>query len=157
MNPEFEIFTLLQRHDVPFVIIGGHAVNVHGYRRVTEDTDVIWARSPETERSLAAALSELEAKYIGEEIDPATGIEKAYPVSPAFIQSMHLMMLWTNRGFLDLFDYIPGAPEEDVRQLFDTSIEGEGLRFASLAWLRKMKKLSGRTKDLLDLENLPEE
>jgi len=28
--PEFELFALLRRHGVPFVIVGGHAVNFHG-------------------------------------------------------------------------------------------------------------------------------
>ena len=42
MAPDIELLTILRRHAVPFVIIGGHAVNFHGYRRVTEDTDVVW-------------------------------------------------------------------------------------------------------------------
>jgi len=33
----FEILSHLQKHGVPFVLIGGHAVNYHGYVRSTED------------------------------------------------------------------------------------------------------------------------
>ena len=32
----------LHRHDIPFVVIGGHAVTVHGYPRATEDTDIVF-------------------------------------------------------------------------------------------------------------------
>jgi len=156
MPPDFELFDLLRRHSIPFVIVGGHAVNFHGYRRATEDTDVVWVRSAESERSLFQALSEIDAQYIGDDIDPATGIERTYPVDPTFIQISRLMMLWTKLGFFDLFDYVPGHPDADVRELLATSVEADGYRFASLDWLRRMKKVSGRTKDLLDLENLPE-
>jgi hypothetical protein len=35
-------------------------------------------------------------------------------------------------------------------------VQLDGVRFASLEWLRRMKQAAGRPKDLLDLENLPE-
>jgi len=158
MPPEFTILEVLRRHDVPFVVIGGHAVIFHGYRRATEDIDIVWLRSPQAEISLAKALDELGAQYIGDDVDPATGIERVYPVSLAFIQSNHLMMLCTqSQGFVDLFDYVPGCPDADVAEVNKAAIEQQGIRFASVDWLRKMKQASGRLKDLLDLENLPGE
>jgi hypothetical protein len=158
MPPEFAALDVLRRHDVPFTIIGGHAVVFHGHIRATEDVDVVWLRTPESELALTAALIELNARYIGEEIDPATGIERMHPVNLSFVQANHLMMLWTDvGGFLDLFDYIPGHPQADVTELLSTSVEQAGLHFASLAWLRKMKHSAARQKDLLDLENLPGE
>ena len=156
MAPDFRIFEVLTRHGVPFLIIGGHAVSFHGYVRATEDTDVLWARSPEAERGLLAALEELHAEYIGKEIDPATGIEQTHPVTAAFIRSQSLMMLCTTAGFLDLFDFVPGYPEQAVTALFESCREAEGLRFVSLEWLRRLKAAAGRPKDLLDLENLPQ-
>jgi len=51
MPPDLELLDVLRRHGVPFVVVGGHAVNVHGYRRATEDTDVVWPRSPAAEGS----------------------------------------------------------------------------------------------------------
>jgi hypothetical protein len=156
MPDDMEILRVLRGHGVPFVIIGGHAVNFHGYGRATEDIDVIWLRSPEAEQLLLRALTEIDARYIGKEIDLATGIERTYPITLGFIQSSPLMMLWTRYGFLDLFDHVPGFPQEDVRQLLTSSVESEELRYVSLGWLRQMKQASGRTKDRLDLENLPE-
>lgn len=155
MAPDFRVFEVLARHGVPFLVIGGHAVSFHGYVRATEDTDVLWMRSPKAERGLLAALEELHAEYIGKEIDPATGIEQTYPVTAAFIRAQSLMMLCTNAGFLDLFDYVPGYPEQAVAALFESCREAEGLRFVSLEWLRRLKAAAGRPKDLLDLENLP--
>ncbi len=156
MGDDLQIFETLRRHAVPFVVIGGHAVNFHGYARSTEDIDVIWLRTPATEQSLLLALTELDAQYIGSEIDPLTHLERTFPVTLPFIRSSHLMMLLTRHGFLDLFDYIPGLPEEDVKPLFESSVEAEQIRYASLEWLRRMKQAAGRSKDMLDLENLPD-
>jgi hypothetical protein len=39
------------------------------------------------------------------------------------------------------------------RRLLDI-ITRHGVKFASLEWLRRMKRAAGRPKDLLDLENL---
>jgi hypothetical protein len=83
--------------------------------RATEDTDILWIRSPDAEATLLAALREVDA----------------------------------------LFDYVPGFPDEPVATVWKTAVELDGVRFASLEWLRRMKQAAGRPKDLLDLENLP--
>lgn len=146
---------LLREHNVPAVVIGGHAVTFHGYVRATEDTDVVFLRSTASERALFDALRQVNACWISNEIDPETGLELTVPVSLEYIRATHLMMLITDVGFLDIFDFIPGFPDQDVRVLFDTAVDSGNRRFASLEWLRKMKQASGRPKDRLDLENLP--
>jgi hypothetical protein len=151
-----QLIDTLISHDVPLVIIGGHAVTFHGHVRATEDSDVVFRRTDESEAALYDALVELNAQWIGNQIDPQTGIEQTFHVSREYVHSSRLMMLITDCGFLDIFDYIPGFPAEDVDELFASSVEADGRRFASLAWLRKMKQAAGRPKDHLDLENLPE-
>ena len=151
----FRLLDVLSSHSVPFVIIGGHAVTFHGFVRATEDTAVVFRRTPETELSLLAALAEVNACWIGNEIDPDTGIERTFPVSLPYIRSTRMMMLVTDFGFLDLFDYIPGCPDEPVEQLFNTAVQHGRYRFASLRWLRAMKAAANRPKDQIDLENLP--
>lgn len=155
MTPDLRILDVLSRHGVPFVVIGGHAVNVHGYVRATEDTDVLWIRSPEAEAALLQALTEVQAEYIGTEIDAATKIERTHPVTAGFVREERLMMLCTAAGFLDLFDYVPGFPDVPVAAVHMAAVELDGVRYASLEWLRKLKQASGRPRDLLDLENLP--
>jgi hypothetical protein len=156
MGNEEKIFDVLRHHGVPFVVIGGLAVNVHGFGRATEDTDIVWIRSPQTEQALLRALIELDSQYIGDDIDPSTKVERAHPVTMPFIQSNHVMLLTTRLGFLDLFDHIPGFPQEDAAQLLGSAVESGGVKYASLPWLRRMKAATGRQKDKLDLENLPE-
>jgi hypothetical protein len=64
------------------------------------------------------------------------------------------MMLVTDYGFLDVFDYVPGCPGADPRELLEQSVEHDGLRYASLDWLRRMKSAAGRPQDVADLEKL---
>ena len=154
MAPDLRLLEVLARPGVRFVVIGGHAVNFHGSIRATEDTDILWIRSPGMETNLLSALEELDARFIGTEIDSITGIEQLHPVSASFVRSRRLMMLCTTAGFLDLFDYVPGIPDEPVTTVWETAVELDGVRFASLEWLRRMKRAAGRPKDLLDLENL---
>lgn len=149
-----DVFSVLTRHRVPFVVIGGHAVCFHGYIRATEDHDVVFLRTPESELALLQACRDLNAAWISDEIDASTGIERLVPVSLAYIRAENLMMLCTDLGYLDVFDYIPGFPNEPVEQLFRSSEELDGIRYVSLHWLCKMKRASGRLRDLDDLENL---
>ena len=148
------VFQLLARAGVPFVIIGGHAVVFHGYVRTTEDADLIFERSPASEAALLVALESIHACWISDQRDPATGQERLVPVSPSYVRGEHLMMLTTDLGFLDLYDYIPGFPDTPVADVFSDSIELDNLRFISLRWLRKLKQAAGRHKDLDDLEHL---
>jgi hypothetical protein len=122
--------------------------------RNTEDVDLIWVRSPEVESRLLAALEEAHACWISNERDPQTGIEKLLPVSPAYIQAHHLMMLLTDYGFVDLFDYVPGFPDESVPSLYARSVPSGPLRYIPLDWLKKLKQAADRPKDRLDLEQL---
>ena len=100
------------------MIIGGHAVNYHGHQRGTQDVDAIWMRGADSEGALLNALREMNACWVSDDTDPATGLEKLIPVSPGYVASTHLMMLVTDHGFLDLFDFMPGVPGADVQQNF---------------------------------------
>jgi hypothetical protein len=149
------VFHALARAGVPFVVIGGHAVTFHGYVRTTEDADLVWQRTPASERGLLAALHSIRACWISDEIDPTTGLERLVPVSAGYVASQPLMMLATDLGFLDLYDHIPGFPETPVGAVFADAVRQGELSFVSLAWLRQLKERAARHKDLDDLEHLP--
>ena len=54
-----KIIGTLKKINVPFVIIGGHAVIQHGYIRATEDVDIVFQRNNESEKKLFSALKDL--------------------------------------------------------------------------------------------------
>jgi len=145
---------MLNRYGVPFAVIGGHAVQFHGYLRATEDLDLLWLRTPETELRLLEALCEVQAQWISDERDPQTNLERLVDVSLPYVRSTHLMMLVTKCGFVDLFDFVPGYPDADVSEALAHSIPHGTLRYISLDWLKKMKQASGRHRDREDLERL---
>jgi len=153
-NP-FDFVRRLAAEEVHLVVIGGHAVNYHGYPRSTQDIDLIFSRTPASEVAVANVLSEFEAFWISDEIDPATGIEKTVPVTLSYVRSHRLMMLGSHAGFIDIFDFIPGLPNHPLDDLLATASVAQGIPFASLPWLRRIKQASGRPRDQLDLDNLP--
>lgn len=150
-----QLVDVLLDHQVPFVIIGGHAVNYHGHARATEDMDIVYRKSDESILLLTKALESVNAFWISDEIDPTTRIEKAVPVDLTYVQSKSLMMLGTDLGYLDVFDFVPGLPGTPVDAIFEDAIQAEGRPYISLSKLRQLKLASGRPIDLSDLEKLP--
>ena len=55
MITDFQLLEILTRHDVPLVVIGGHAVVFHGWVRATEDLDIVWLRSPLAETTTTSS------------------------------------------------------------------------------------------------------
>jgi hypothetical protein len=57
MNPDIpEIISSLNRHGVIYLVIGGYAVNLHGYGRMTEDVDILFMAKKENGQKLLTAL-----------------------------------------------------------------------------------------------------
>ncbi len=150
------IIETLKKHEVPFVVIGGLAVIQAGYIRATSDVDILFLRSPKGEAALAAALQEMKAEYITDEKDPLTGLEKGRPVDVKYIHGNHLMMLWTQYGALDIFDYIPGWPDSDPAKVCASAVDCGGVLYASRADTTKMKLKAARPKDIADITEIGE-
>lgn len=53
-----EFLSLLSKHNVRFLLVGGEAVIYYGYGRLTGDIDIFYDRSEENSRNLYAAMSE---------------------------------------------------------------------------------------------------
>lgn len=151
----FELVEALSKRGVTYAIIGGHAVNFHGYLRSTEDIDIVFLRNAASEVALYESLAELNAFWIADEVDPATGLEKTSPVTLEYVKTHSLMMLGTRAGYVDLFDFLPGLSQAELGNFFASAVESQGRRFASLAWLKKLKQASNRPQDRIDLEKLP--
>lgn len=78
MTHELKVYEILQRHRVPFVVVGGHAVTFHGYLRTTEDIDVVWLRSADSEQAMLEALTEITACWLDSKIDPETELSAPF-------------------------------------------------------------------------------
>jgi hypothetical protein len=148
------IFAALERHEVEYLTIGGVAVNVHGHVRNTRDVDILIEWSAENMRRLAAALADLDARLFGVDAD-LLGID---PRDPEDLLNGANFTLRTVAGGLDLFDpgEIPGGrPYEEMRpRAVEAVVQGVRVRAVGLDDLIRLKRESGRDRDLEDVATL---
>lgn len=141
------IFEALESHGVEYLTIGGVAVNAHGHLRNTRDVDVLIEWTAENMRRLAAALDELDAELL--DVDP---------LNPDDLLNGGNFTLRTASGGLDLFDpdEIPGGrPYEEMRpRAVEATVDGVRIRAVGLDDLIRLKRASGRDRDLEDVATL---
>ena len=154
---EFEadtIFKALARHRVDFVVIGGIAVQGHGYIRGTRDVDIIVEPTTLNATHLSEALMELEAEL---------RVPGQLPLSdPHQLRSAPLIPTMTKFGPLDVVhvEHVAGAPKsyEALRAgALVIRLEDIEVPVAGLSDLIRMKRAAGRDQDLADIEALTRE
>ena len=146
----------LHRSGVEFIVIGGVAATIHGSARVTQDLDIVYARTPETFARLAAALAP-HAPYL-------RGAPPGLPFrwDAETIRRGLNFTLTTTLGDVGLLGEIVGGggyadllPHSQI-----VKVSGLDYRCLSLARLIHVKRAAGRPKDLeaiAELEALREE
>jgi predicted nucleotidyltransferase len=125
-----EILRVLAARGVDFVVVGGIAVQTHGYIRATRDLDVISRASPANSRRMSNALAELEADELGTR-------------SP-------VVRYGTRHGTLDLVDFDADFDPLRERALI-VELDGFEVAVAGLDDLVRMKRAAGRPQDLTDI------
>jgi predicted nucleotidyltransferase len=146
------ILEVLSREEVDFIIVGGIAVQAHGYLRGTGDLDLIPRPTTLNLSRLAEALAELEA-----EVWRAT--RPVNVTDPHLLRRAPMIPLVTRYGRLDLLniELTQGAPssyDDLAARALVVEIEGQELAVAGLDDLIRMKRAAGREQDLLDIAAL---
>jgi hypothetical protein len=147
-----EILETLVGFGVDFVIVGGVAVQAHGYLRGTGDLDVIPRPSSLNLSRLGEALADLEAEVW----------RSRRPVNvtdPNLLRRAPEVPLVTRYGRLDLLniEMTAGAPasyEDLVGRALVVEISGREVAVAGVDDLIRMKRAAGREQDLLDIAAL---
>ena len=152
-NPR-PMLRVLVDHDVDFLVVGGLAVIVHGYVRVTVDVDILPSPDQANMRRLAAALKELDATTVGPRGE-SLELELSHPESLA----VGNYFLSTRLGGLDLVN----GPRPDIKryralssEAIETQVAGVTVRVIAKSDLIDMKREVGRDKDLRDIAALTE-
>jgi transcriptional regulator with XRE-family HTH domain len=137
----------LARRGVDFVVVGGVAGWVHGSVYPTFDLDVAYARDRDNLERMAAALSDLQARWRGG--PPELPIE----LDAAMLYNGANFTFETPFGQFDILGDPPGAGdyEELRREARIETYKGLGIRVASLDHLIAMKRAANRPKDKLML------
>lgn len=146
-----EIIRVLSAHGVDFVVIGGLAVQAHGYIRLTQDLDIIVRPSLLNLTRLSEAFVDLEA-----ELRTRGTLHLGDPHQ--LRRAPHIPVL-TRAGALDVVhvEHIDGAPKsyDALRAAaFVVSLGELDVAFAGLSDLIRMKRAAGRPHDLADIEAL---
>lgn len=159
VEPEFDplsIMTVLERHEVRYVVVGGIAAQIAGAPVVTGDLDITPARDRENLVRLAAALTELGAR-IAVEDDPSE-IEIALDADT--IAGFSSLATSTPYGRLDIVLLPTGTKGYDdlARHATRELVTDEGLvvPVAALADVVRSKAAAARPKDIAQLPLLRE-
>jgi hypothetical protein len=146
MFPDFkEFLSVLNAHEVKYLIIGGQAVIRHSQPRTTKDLDVLIQPAPNNGRALFSALREFSA--------PLGDLTAA-----DFIEKGTFFTMGVPPIAIDILPEIAGvtfaaAWKNRVTLTVDTET-GLFAHFISRADLIKAKLASGRLQDLADVEAL---
>ena len=144
-NDDFRDFIqALNDNNVEYILVGGYAVILHGYRRVTGDMDIWVKRTKENYSKLTKAFSQFglpvfdmtENKFLDVETADVFTFGRA-PVS------------------IDIITELKGVEFDDAfSQTMQFDENGLSIRFIHLNNLIQAKKAAGRHKDLDDIEKL---
>ena len=142
---EGQILARLNQGQLPYVVVGGFAVIVHGYLRTTEDLDVL---VPAT-REVGEQLERLLAGW------PATRVDGS-PLPAVLFDGEHHIRARTPDGIIDFIpEGLPPLDFEGVRaSARPIEIAGEATRVCDLAHLVAFKRLADRPQDRADLAEL---
>lgn len=144
LDPNFkELLRLLNSADVRFLVVGGYAVNFHGYHRNTADIDIWIAIDPQNTVKVSNALQEFGF--------PASS------VPPEDFQERGKILRFGRAPWqVDILTDPSGIQfDECYERRVVGDLEGISVPFISLRDLRENKKAAGRSKDAADIENLP--
>jgi hypothetical protein len=146
-----EIIRVLAAHGVDFVVVGGFAVQAHGYVRLTQDLDIIVRPNLLNLTRLSEAFVDLEAEL------RAPGTMRLG--DPNQLRRAPRIPVVTRAGALDVIhvEHIAGAPKsyDALREAaFVVTIADLEVAFAGLSDLIRMKRAAGRDRDLADIEAL---
>lgn len=146
----------LSAAQVEFIIVGGVAATLHGSARLTQDLDIVYARSPENLERLARALSPFHPYLRG-----------APPGLPFRWDAETLrrglnFTLTTELGDVDVLGEIAGGGTYESLLPDSRSVQVFGVEclFLGLTRLIQVKRAAGRPKDfdaLAELERIAEE
>lgn len=137
-----EFIELLNEHKVNYLVIGGYAVNYHGYPRYTKDIDFwLWM----TEENIKNLMKAIKAFGFGElnlSLDD-------------FMNPENIIQLGYEPYRIDLLVDVDGVDfKECFKRRTEAELDGTLINFLSLRDLISAKKESGRLQDLADAEQL---
>lgn len=151
-----DLLQALSKSAVEFVLVGGMAVQLHGYNRMTYDIDLVLSMNDEN-----------LIRFI--DIAKAFGLAPVIPVPIDSLKNAKLIDQWhREKGMLAFALREPGIagsvidvlvrPDVSYERLDASAVVGQlfecTVKIASIDHLLEMKRIANRPKDLLDIAAL---
>lgn len=137
-----EFLSLLIKHEVQFLVVGGYAVGIHGYPRFTGDLDIFVAISPENAARIVAAFREF-------------GFDVPELSTEPFLESRRLVEIGREPTKIQVMTNISGVTfDEAWTSHVEIKVGGMTVPFIGFSDLIRNKRASGRAKDVVDADSL---
>jgi hypothetical protein len=151
------IVSALNAARVDYLIVGGLAVNAHGFVRLTRDVDLVLRLTAENAaRGLQTLLAIGYQMSIPEK--PEAFADEATRARWREEKQMIVLKLWSDehrRTPIDIFVYEPFPFSEELARAMRLEISpGVSAPVVALSTLLEMKRAAGRPQDLIDIEEL---
>jgi len=140
-----EALSAFEAYQVNYMLVGGYAVNFHGYERTTGDLDIWVKPSIENMDRILSALKFMD--FDNESINHIKGFDVKQPF---------LFHIGDDPYDIEVFNFVTGVKYEDAEPHkipFQYS-EKLSVYFISIHDLIVNKMIAGRPKDKLDVEML---
>jgi hypothetical protein len=151
-----EIFKALADAGVDYVVVGGLAVILHGYLRATAVLDIVLGLAHGNARRGMQALASIGMQPrlpLGLEDFADAGKRREWRDQ----RNMQVFPLWDPTNPLrsvDVFVEEPIPFDQLAAEAVTRELDGVPVRVASIAHLIRMKRASGRPRDLDDIDKL---
>ena len=150
------LFAVINAAQVPYVVVGGLAMLLHGIDRVTGDIDLVIDLAPGPSTDLVTTL--INAGYRSfAPVDPALLANEAIREQWRLERGMEVFSLWDATNRRPTVDVLLACPIPFTELLHDSAVVTLGavqIRVASVAHLMDMKQQTARPRDLEDVERL---
>lgn len=146
-----ELLARLVTARVDFVLVGGLALGAWGVVRGTKDCDVVPDDRSENLERLAAVVVGLGGRVL-----LGDSMLGSVPSITALLRQGERTLITTRLGDLDVVQGLQGVPSYSAlrEDAVEVTLGGVAVAVCSLQDLRQMKKVAGRPRDLVDLDDL---
>lgn len=151
-----EIFREFQNKKVKYVVVGGIAFNLLGGARNTLDMDILVEMSDENLRKIVSVLKKA-GYHVKQPVDPMLIADKNKRDDWIKNKNMRAFNFYKGLDTYEEVDIVINSPvsfEEVYKNALDVSEKGLRFKVISPRYFVKMKKASGRDKDLDDIKKL---
>jgi 3-phosphoglycerate kinase len=151
-----EILREFQRNKVKYILVGGMAFNLLGGNRGTLDMEIIVEMSDENLRKIVTIMKKA-GYHVKQPVDPMNIADKKIRQDWIKNKNMKAFNFYKGEKSYEEVDIVIDSPisfKDAIKNATEIKLGGLSLSIISPKDFIRMKKASGRDKDLKDIEDL---